>query len=104
MKKVSPSNLPRLIESSLEVSALLKSLAHQDRLLLLCFIGEGEKTVNEIEEFLGASQSSVSQNLTRLRDKGLLSARREGKFVFYRILNPQVTELIQALESIFCKI
>ena len=95
-------DLQMLMASAKGAAELLKALAHEHRLMTLCLIGEGEKTVQEIESFLNIPQSSVSQLLGKLKDKEILATRRDGKYVYYRILNKSVMELIGTLQKIFC--
>lgn len=83
-------------------SRVLKSLAHPQRLQLLCFLSERDHTVSELETLCGASQSLLSQFLQRMKSEGLVGARRDGKFVFYSITDPKVLKLIRALHKIFC--
>lgn len=85
------------------VAALLKQLSHPQRLVILCSMAEGEKSVGEIEEISGASQSAVSQFLKGMKLEGLVDSRRDGKQVFYRIVDDRVLELIKSLYQIFCK-
>ncbi len=92
-----------LKRQSEEVAGLLKQLSHPQRLLILCGIVEGEKSVGEIEEACGASQSAVSQFLKGMRLEGLIEPRREGKKVYYKIVDKRVLELIRSLYLIFCK-
>ena len=80
----------------------LKSLAHRDRLKVLCELLDGELTVTEIEARVGASQSAVSQHLGRLRDEGILAARRDGRQIHYSIADPTVVGLIELLYRRFC--
>lgn len=80
----------------------LKLLAHPKRLRLLCLLSAGEKSVSDLEALCETSQSQLSQFLQRMRSEGLVSARRDGKFVLYRIGDPKVEKLIQALHKIFC--
>ncbi len=94
------SNLRRRSEG---VAALLKQLSHPQRLLILCSMAEGEKSVGEIEEACGASQSAVSQFLKGMRLEGLIESRREGKQVYYKILDKRVLELMKSLYRIFCR-
>jgi DNA-binding transcriptional ArsR family regulator len=96
-------SLSELRRQSQEVAGLLKQLSHPQRLLILCFMAEGEKSVGEIEEACGASQSAVSQFLKGMRLEGLIASRREGKQVFYQIVDKRVLELIRSLYKIFCK-
>ncbi|OGR03200.1 MAG: hypothetical protein A2284_03800 [Deltaproteobacteria bacterium RIFOXYA12_FULL_61_11] len=80
----------------------LKALAHGTRLLGLCYLGEREMSVQELETVLGTTQSNLSQHLAKLRDRGILACRREGNRVYYRIADPDVVELVLALQRIFC--
>lgn len=84
------------------VAALLKQLSHPQRLLIMCSMAEGEKSVGQIEEACGASQSSVSQYLKGMRLEGLIDSRRDGKQVYYRIVDKRVLDLIKSLYRIFC--
>jgi DNA-binding transcriptional ArsR family regulator len=80
----------------------LKSLAHRDRLKLLCCLMDQELTVGEIEAQVGASQSAISQHLGRLKDEGILTSRRNGRQVLYAIADPTVLALIEVLYQRFC--
>lgn len=95
--------LADLRRQSEEVAALLKQLSHPQRLLILCSMADGEKAVGEIEEACGASQSAVSQFLKGMRLEGIIKSRREGKQVFYKIVDKRTLELIRALYQIFCR-
>lgn len=85
------------------VSSVLKALAHPQRLLILCTLASGEKTVSEIEQACDASQSAVSQFLNRMRLEGLVNSEKRGTFVYYEIADPKLHELIQSLYKIYCK-
>lgn len=98
----SSKSLTELKRRSEDVAALLKQLAHPQRLLILCSLAEGEKSVGEIEDVCGASQSAVSQFLKGMRLEGLVDSRRDGKQVYYRIVDERVLELVKSLYSIFC--
>ena len=95
--------LYELRRRSEDVAALLKQLSHPQRLLILCSLAEAEKSVGEIEEACGASQSAVSQFLKSMRLEGLIESRRDGKQVYYKIVDKRVLELIRSLYQIFCK-
>lgn len=82
--------------------ALLRVLAHEDRLVLLCRLAQGEHTVGELEAALGIVQPTLSQQLGVLRDEGLVETRREGKFVYYRLASAEVLTVMQALHAAFC--
>ncbi|EAQ01693.1 transcriptional regulator, ArsR family protein [Pseudooceanicola batsensis HTCC2597] len=84
-------------------AAFLKTLAHEGRLMILCHLGGGERSVGELEELLGMRQAAVSQMLARLREEGFVSTRREGKTVYYRLANHQTSEVIGLLYRLFCE-
>lgn len=90
-------------DKCVEVSSLLKHFSHPQRLLILCFLSDGEKPVSEIQEAVGLSQSQTSQFLKRMQSEGLLGLRREKNFSFYYIINPDVLKLLKAMQKIFCK-
>jgi ArsR family transcriptional regulator len=87
----------RMGEHAREASGLLKALAHEGRLLILCDLFYGEKSVGELEALLSRRQASVSQQLARLRLEGLLSTRRDGRTIYYAIANDRVRSIIAAL-------
>jgi ArsR family transcriptional regulator len=83
------------------VAAILKTLAHPQRLFILCSLVRGEATVSGLRSACGASQSVISQHLTRMRREGIVQARRNGNFVHYRVADPKLAELIVNMERIF---
>jgi DNA-binding transcriptional ArsR family regulator len=85
-----------------EAAEVLKLLAHPQRLQLLCHICGEERTVCELARLCGASQSQVSQFLARMKSEGLVSGRREGNFVAYRVADEKVLRLIKSLRDVFC--
>ncbi len=89
-------------ESADQAARFLKSIAHKDRLKILCYILERERSVAEIEGNVGASQSAISQHLARLKDEGIVAARRNGRQIFYSISDPVVLEVIKVLYVRFC--
>jgi ArsR family transcriptional regulator, virulence genes transcriptional regulator len=105
-KKRAPVKLPLdtdvMLENARRASDFLKALSHETRLLILCLLVDGEKTVNELEQFLELRQSTVSQQLARLRADDLVAARRDGKSVHYSLARPEVVEIISALYRAFC--
>jgi DNA-binding transcriptional ArsR family regulator len=80
----------------------MKAVAHEGRLMILCHLVEGEKSVGELEELIGARQAAVSQQLARLRLEGLVKCRRDGKAIFYSIGDEKVLRLIRVLYDLFC--
>lgn len=85
-----------------EAAALLKALSHEGRLMILCHISEGERSVTELEDLIGARQSAVSQQLARLRIEGLVSARRDGKTIYYSIADARVGRVVRLMYEMFC--
>ena len=84
------------------VSGVLKSLSHPVRLKILCQILEGERSVNELTQFCGVSQSAMSQFLKRMKTEGVLQSRREQHFVYYSIADKKLFRLLKALKEIYC--
>lgn len=94
--------LARLAQSAQAAAEGLKALAHPTRLLAVCNIGDGEKSVGELEAYLGTTQSNISQHLAKLRDKDILVTRKEGNQVFYRLKDRKVLNLINSLQALYC--
>jgi ArsR family transcriptional regulator len=86
-----------------EVAGVLKTLAHPVRLMLACTLVKGEYSVGTLEERLGIHQPTLSQQLTVLREAGIVETRRDGKQIFYRLTAEKTAQLIQALYAIFCQ-
>lgn len=84
-------------------AAFLKALSHEGRLMILCHLMAGERSVTELEHLLDSRQAAVSQQLARLRLEGLVHARREGKAIFYSILDPRVLQTIQLVSRMHCE-
>ncbi len=83
-------------------SRFLKALSNHNRLLLLCLLSEGEKTVGELEAALGLRQPAVSQQLARLRAEGLIAGRRDGKSIHYRLASEEARQVMGLLYELFC--
>ncbi|GHC10437.1 transcriptional regulator, ArsR family [Gemmobacter caeni] len=84
-------------------AGFLKALAHEGRLMILCHLQAGEKSVTELEHLLSSRQAAVSQQLARLRLEGLVSCRREGKVMYYSIQDPKVATAIGMVYELFCQ-
>ncbi|RWA61974.1 ArsR family transcriptional regulator [Mesorhizobium sp. M1C.F.Ca.ET.193.01.1.1] len=95
-------NVRDMIPASGRAAELLRSLSHPQRLLVLCALGNEERSVAELRELLDIDQVPMSQQLMRLRADGLVEARRNGTTVYYRITRPEVLTVIEALHSAFC--
>lgn len=86
-----------------EAAHLLKLLANEKRLLVLChLVASGEMTVGALAEAVGLSQSALSQHLARLRDDGLVRARRQSQTIHYRIADPKAARVLELLKDLFC--
>lgn len=85
-----------------EVAELLKTMAHPERLLVLCQLVEGEVGAGQLQETSSLSQSAFSQHLSVLRNKNLVTVRKESQAVFYTLADPRIAALIGSLHSIFC--
>ena len=86
-----------------QASAFLKTMAHDGRLKILCHLAEGERSVTELEALVGSRQAAVSQQLARLRLEGVVSARRDGKAVYYRMADKRTLRLVALLHELFCE-
>ncbi len=85
-----------------EVAEHLKTLAHPVRLMLVCTLVQGEYSVGQLEEELDVHQPTLSQQLTVLREAGIVETRRDGKQIFYRLVEAKTARLIASLFTIFC--
>ncbi len=93
----------RLMQRKCEaVAGLMKHFSHPQRLLILCFLSDGEKSVSFIQEAAGLSQSQTSQFLRRMQAEGVLKVRREKNFSFYSIEDEAVRKLLKSMHRIFC--
>ena len=88
--------------SASEACQMLKVLANEDRLIILCQLIQGEKNVGELEARLGIRQPTLSQQLTVLREEGLVRTERKGKYIFYSLASHEVVQIMQTLYSIYC--
>ena len=93
----------QFVEQSRKASELMKALSHENRLLILCLLRDGERSVSDLEEILGLSQAAASQQLARLRLDGLVKARRDGRMIYYSIASKEVIAVIATLHDLFCK-
>ncbi|MDV7269477.1 metalloregulator ArsR/SmtB family transcription factor [Thioclava sp. A2] len=91
-----------LLGRARDASNLLKALAHEGRLMILCHLTSGEKSVTELENLLESRQAAVSQQLARLRLEGLVSHRRDGKAIYYSLSDPRARRVVQLVYEMFC--
>lgn len=98
----SANELKEILKSAEAATDFLKALANENRLLLLCLMADGEKSVSELESTLGLRQPTVSQQLARLRADNLVSHRREGKTIYYSLASEEARQVIGLLYELFC--
>jgi DNA-binding transcriptional ArsR family regulator len=96
-------SVERMQAQAVQAAALLKALAHPDRLMLLCQLVDGERCVAELGEATGVQQPSLSQQLGILRAEGLVATRRDGKFIFYSLASTGVQVVLNALYAHYCQ-
>jgi DNA-binding transcriptional ArsR family regulator len=103
MQAMPTAELKKLEKRAAEASQLLKLLANEHRLLILCrLVAEGEMSVGAIIAAAGLSQSAVSQHLAKLREDKLVATRRDAQTIYYRITDPDVARLLRVLRDIYC--
>lgn len=102
-KDMSDAEVERLMKSACDASNFLKAISHEGRLMILCHLATGEKSVTELERLLSARQAAVSQQLSRLRTEGLVSARRDGKAIYYRLTDTRAIQILDVVYDLFCK-
>lgn len=102
MSVTAPIDPDVMHQSAAEASTLLKTLSHKDRLMILCQLQTGEKTVSDLIDILDLPQSPISQHLARMRNEGLVATRRDGKAIYYSLLCNNTAQVIELLYSMFC--
>lgn len=95
------ANFSVLEDCAQPAARLLKLLASEQRLLLLCRLIEGEASVGVLADHAGLAQSATSQHLAKMRAEGLVATRREGQTIHYRLDNPAAVEVLNALQKIY---
>ena len=95
--------LDAMLQNATRASNFLKAIGHDGRLMILCHLATGEKSVTELEELLSARQAAVSQQLGRLRLEGLVQPRREGKTIYYSLTDDRCKRIISVVYDLFCK-
>lgn len=97
----SSAELGMMAVRSKDASDFLKALAHPSRLMILCILCQGERSVTELEHLLALRQPTVSQQLARLRADGLVQARRQGKTIYYSLGGKDVRIVVEAVSHVF---
>lgn len=96
-------DIEKMMRNAHHASHFLKALSHETRLVLLCLLSDGERSVTDLENILELRQPAVSQQLARLRLDGLVSTRREGKVIYYSIASEEIKQAIMLVYEVFCK-
>jgi DNA-binding transcriptional ArsR family regulator len=95
-------DMPRMRLAAGQAAQVLRALANEDRLLLLCQLSQGELSVSELESMLDIKQPTLSQQLGVLRNEGLVQTRRDGKRIYYSIADANVLSLLRTLYGLYC--
>ncbi len=95
-------DLDQMKDAAEKASALMKTLGHQGRLMILCQLATGEKSVGELSKLLDIPQSPLSQHLSRMRGEGLVLPRRDAQTVFYSLNSDEAGKIIECVYGLFC--
>lgn len=97
------ADLERMMTNATRAANFLKALGHEGRLMILCHLATGEKSVTELEDLLSARQAAVSQQLSRLRLEGLVKPRRDGKTIYYSLADDRPRQFMELVYEMFCQ-
>lgn len=100
---ISDEEMDKMLTKATDACTFLKAISHEGRLMILCHLVTGEKSVTELEDLLSARQAAVSQQLSRLRLEGLVTPRREGKVIYYSLTDDRATQILDVVYELFCK-
>ena len=95
-------DLDKMMKNATEAANFLKAISHEGRLMILCHLASGEKSVTELEALRSARQAAVSQQLARLRLEGFVVPRRDGKTIFYSLADDRSRQVIDLVYDLFC--
>jgi DNA-binding transcriptional ArsR family regulator len=102
LETLSTTHLQTIQNNARRASALLKAMSNQHRLMILCQLVPGEKSVGELESIIGLSQSALSQHLARLRRDQIVKTRRVAQTIYYSLAGEEASAVIETLYSIYC--
>ena len=100
---LSDDEMDAMMDNATRATSFLKAIGHEGRLMILCHLATGEKSVTELEELLSARQAAVSQQLGRLRLEGLVQPRRDGKTIYYSLTDDRCKKIIGLVYDLFCR-
>jgi len=95
-------DMEQMNEAADRASALMRTLGHKGRLLILCQLASGEKSVGELSDSLDIPQSPLSQHLSRMRKEGLVETRRQAQSIYYSVKADEVGKIIECLYGLYC--
>ncbi|WP_299428366.1 metalloregulator ArsR/SmtB family transcription factor [uncultured Shimia sp.] len=98
-----PEDMAKMMANAQNASNFLKAISHEGRLMILCQLASGEKSVTELEDLLSARQAAVSQQLSRLRLEGLVKPRRDGKTIYYSLVDDRPKKIMEVVYELFCQ-
>ncbi|WP_422395970.1 ArsR/SmtB family transcription factor [Roseovarius rhodophyticola] len=96
-------DMEKMMHNAQRASNFLKAISHEGRLMILCHLASGEKSVTELEDLLSARQAAVSQQLSRLRLEGLVTPRRNGKAIYYSLTDDRPKKIMEVVYDMFCR-
>ena len=96
-------DMEKMMRNALNAANFLKAISHEGRLMILCHLATGEKSVTELEDLLAARQAAVSQQLSRLRLEGLVKPRRDGKAIYYSLTDDRPKQIMEVVYDLFCR-
>ena len=102
-KNISREDMDKMAGKVVQAVNFLKAISHEGRLMILCYLASGEKSVMDLEELLSARQAAVSQQLSRLRLEGLVTPRREGKVIYYSLTDKRSTQIMAVVYDLYCR-
>ena len=102
-KNISREDMDKMAGNVVQAVNFLKAISHEGRLMILCYLASGEKSVMDLEELLSARQAAVSQQLSRLRLEGLVTPRREGKVIYYSLTDKRSTQIMAVVYDLYCQ-
>ena len=102
-RDLAEAEITALVKNAQDAADFLKILSHEGRLMILCHLVDGEKSVAELEKLLAVRQPTVSQMLARLRLEGVVETRRDGKAIYYSLVDDRARQLIDIIYDMFCR-
>lgn len=102
MRQTNAINPKKMVLAAARASELMKTLGHRDRLMILCHLVPGEKSVGELAQLLDIPQSPLSQHLARMRLENLVKTRREAQSIYYSIASAEAQRMVMVLHELYC--